>query len=416
MLAATTIAIALLALGSSAWFWARALRGFLAWRRSTRDPDPVEWPQAHVFVCLKGRLPGIEQTLGALQAQDYPARYRVTFVTEAGAEQGDEAARDLAKWLPGAPDCDHVIAGRVLERDVRCAQKNFNLLAGIRHADEVHPGAEVFAFCDGDLLVKSSWLREMIRPIAVRASEASTSFHWVAAEGRRIVEALHGLAEAAQSMAALVCRGATWGGSMAIRASTFHEYRLHEMWGRTVVDDMALSRAMKRRRLRVAPVPRFLVQSTSEIQGYGGFVKWLARQYFFVKVYQPSLYWMLWMKTALDVASIWSGCLHLFWWIFLREWPAGATVGWIAIATAFVNVSSTHLYRFLLPERPSARAWMPAALLAPGASFLACASAALRRRRLTWRDLTYVVERDGSVRGVTLTNPEIDRPLAEEAA
>jgi hypothetical protein len=38
-----------------------------------------------------------------------------------------------------------------------------------------------------------------------------------------------------------------------------------------------------------------------------------------------------------------------------------------------------------------------AALLVNAASFLACADATLRRRKLTWSDFTYFLERDGRV-------------------
>jgi Glycosyl transferase family 21 len=276
----------------------------------------------------------------------------------------------------------------------------------------------VFAFCDGDLLVTPSWLAEMVRPVAAGGCEASTSFHWVGGEGRRIIQALHGLAEACQSMAALVCRGATWGGSMAIRASVFRKEGLAEEWGRTVVDDMALSRALKSRRLRVAAVPRFLVRTESEITNFGAFVRWLGRQYFFVKVYQPSLYRLLWIRTALDVANLWLATYHLAHRVAAGEWPAGPEVATITLATAVGQMLTLHLYRYLLPQRPPARAWASASFLAPGASLLACAGATLRRRRLVWRDLSYDLERDGCVAVVTSVGPDPDPDdgLATEAA
>jgi len=419
MLAFVTIVVSVLVIGSNAWFWALALRGFLAWRRAAARPDPPAWPHAHVFVCLKGKLPRLAQTVEALAGQDYAGPYRVTFITEASAAHGDEAAAGLARCLPPHGRCDHVVAGRVIERGARCAQKNYNLLAGIRHAEESFPEAEIYAFCDGDLLVKPSWLTEMVRPVAVGVSEVSTSFHWVAAEGRRIIAALHGLAEAAQSMAALVCRGATWGGSMAIRASVFRDRRLRETWGRTVVDDMALSRDVKRLRLRVAPVPRFLVQSESSITNYRGFVHWLGRQYFFVKVYQPSLYRLLWAKTAIDVTCLWLAAYQAAYRVALGEWPAGTGLGLLSLLDAGAILASLHLFRYLLPERPSARLWASASLLAPGSSLLACAGAALRRRRLVWSDLSYEVEPDGRVSGVARAAGvalERDEGLATEAA
>ncbi len=405
------------------YFWTRTLRGYLAWRRLlARGPDPAAWPKTHVFVCLKGALPRLAETVRALDAQAYPGDYRVTFITEGAADTGDEAAAALAAVLPGTARCDHVVAGRVIDHDARCAQKNWNLIGGIRHAEATHGPLEVYAFCDGDLLVRDTWLREMVKPLATGAGDASTTFHCVEPDGSRVVAALHGIAEACQSMAALVCRGAAWGGSMAIMSPVFRRHRLDEVWGRTVVDDMTLSRLMQGTRLKVVPVPRFLVSSRSEIDGYRSFVRWLGRQYFFVRVYLPSLYRALGAKVVLDVAALWLAAYHLGFRVFQGAWPAGAAAGFAVTVAAASLLATFWLFRFLLPERPSARAWIPASFLVPGASLLACADASLRRRRLTWRDLTYVVDRQGHVSrvertapGVALATPE-PAPLAEEAA
>ena len=421
-LQSVTWGIAALALAFHSYFWGRTLRGYLSWRRLlSRQPDPATWPRTHVFVCLKGVLPRLAETLRALDTQDYPGAYRVSFITEGGAADGDEAAGALGTLLEGLSRCDHVVAGRVLDHDARCAQKNWNLLGGIRHAEGSHGPVDVYAFCDGDLLVRPTWLREMVKPLATGAGDASTTFHCVEPDGRRVLAALHGIAETCQSMAALVCRGAAWGGSMAIAAKVFRRHRLEEIWGRTVVDDMTLSRLIQGSSLKVVPVPRFLVSSRSEIDGYRGFVRWLGRQFFFVRVYLPSLYRALGAKVVLDVAALWMAAYHVGHRFVHGVWPAGEAAGVAVTLVATSLLTTFWLFRFLLPERPSARAWIPASFLVPGASLLACASASLQRRRLTWRDLTYVVDRQGHVSHVERTcpaplAPEPPAPLPEEAA
>ena len=416
-----TLAVTAGTLASNVYFWWRVIGGYASWRRNlSKRPDPRSWPRAHVFVCLKGALPRLEETVRSLETQDYPGRYRITFITEESAEQGDEAASTLADILAGTTLCDHVVAGRVMDRDARCAQKNWNLLAGIRHAERAHGAVEVFAFCDGDLLVLPSWLREMTKPLATGAGDASTSFHCVDPAGRKVLAALHGMAETCQSMAAFVCHGATWGGSMAILSHVFRRHRMAEIWGRTVVDDMTLSRAMKGLRLTVVPVPRFLVSSRSEIDGYRTFVRWLARQFFFVRLYLPHMYRALWTKMGLDVATLWLAAYHLAHRIVHHTWPAGPLAGFAVSAVCASLLGSFLLFRYLLPDRPPARAWIPAAFLVPGAGLLACAQASFRRRRLTWRDLTYVVDRHGHVSRIERTAPlraaGLPDPAVEEAA
>jgi cellulose synthase/poly-beta-1,6-N-acetylglucosamine synthase-like glycosyltransferase len=398
ILGIVTLGIAILTLAFNVGFWVRTIRGFLSWRSHLRDrTDPDHWPRTRIFVCLKGNLPRLAETARALARQDYPGEFGITFVTEAAASEGDAAAIRLGEVLPDLGRSDHVVAGRVLDTGMRCAQKNFNLLAGIRHSEARHGSLDVYAFCDGDLLVRPSWLRMMVRPLATRQSEASTSFHYIAPEGRRLISALHGIAEACQSLAALVCRGATWGGSMAIRADVFERYGLAEIWSRTVVDDMTLSRVLKRSRLRVTPIAQFLVSSHSEITSYRSFVRWLGRQFFFVKTYLPSLYWVLGTMMALNVATLWLGAFHGGYHLIHHAWPAGPWAGGMAILTGVGAFMTFFLFRFLIPERPSVHAWFGASILVPGASLLACAHVTLRRRRLNWKDLTYFLEGDGRV-------------------
>jgi hypothetical protein len=414
------IAIAALALNAQAWF--RAIRGWLAWRRLVhRREEPCGWPTAHVLVCLKGDLPRLAETLAALDEQDYPGEYRVSIVTEAGAEGGDEAATQLAPLLARFRRLHHVVAGRVVDSGVRCAQKNWNLVGGIRAAREAHGTPGVWAFCDGDLLVRPNWLTEMVRPLVGGGSEASTSFHYLEPSGGKLLHALHGVAETCQSLAALVTRGATWGGSMAIRSDAFERLGLERIWKRTVVDDMSASRVLNESRLRVTAVPRFLVNGRSDIDSWRGFVRWLGRQYFFVKVYLPRQYRMLWTKNCLDVATVWLGAFHVAYRVTQGEWVAGAGPGILAAVAGIAIVAGIHLFRYLLPERPPMHHWAGASLLAPGVSLLACADATLRRRKLVWRDLTYVVDRKGTVSSVDRKEVPIRRAVeepvvAEEAA
>jgi len=418
MLSFVTIGIALGALALNAQAWFRAVRGWVAWRRLVhRREDPGGWPSAHVLVCLKGDLPRLSETLAALAAQDYPGAYQVSFVTEAGADGGDEAAAQLAPLLGGFARLHHVIAGRVVDSNVRCAQKNWNLVGGIRAVRSTHGSPDVWAFCDGDLLVRPNWLTEMVRPLAGGGSEASTSFHYLEPSGGRLLHALHGVAEACQSFAALVTRGMTWGGSMAIRADVFERLGLESVWQRTVVDDMTASRVLSDSNLRVTAVPRFLVNGRSDIDTWRGFVRWLGRQYFFVKVYLPRQYRMLWTKACLDVAAVWLGAFHVAYRVIQGEWVAGAGPGLLATAVGVAIVAGIHLFRYLLPERPPIHSWAGASLLAPGVSLLACADAMLRRRKLKWRDLTYIVDRKGTVSHVDWAEspvPLVEVPVVEE--
>jgi hypothetical protein len=222
--------------------------------------------------------------------------------------------------------------------------------------------------------------------------------------------------EASQSLALLVCRGATWGGSAAIRAESFRRCRLAELWGRAVVDDVSMSRAFKGEGLRVVPVPRFLVRSRGAIDDYGNLVRWLGRQYFFVKIYLPSRFRMLWTKACLNLAVLWLATFHGGWRVLSGEWPAGAIAGWVAVLGAAAVVGSTSASRSALPGRAPRLAWFVANLAFSFTNVLACADATRRRRSLTWRDLTYELERDGRVAIVRAARSREPAPVGSPEA
>jgi hypothetical protein len=393
-LLAVSSLVALLALATNAALWMRALRRIRSWRKSREAVVFLDqWPAAHVFVCIKGKLPDLAESVRALEEQDYRGSYRVTYIVE----QDDPAHEAIERLVAKSARMDVKTVGPVTSSGFRCAQKNFNLLHGIEHAESLGRPLEIYAFCDGDLVVTRTWLREMVHPIAAGESEGSTSFHFVEAQGRSVLGALHGMAETWQSLAALLCRGAAWGGSMAIRRRVFHQVRLADVWRETVVDDMTMSKVIKAQRVRVAAVPQFLVTSKSEITSYRGFVRWLGRQFFFVKIYSPFWYVMMGAQMLLNCITLTFASFHLTSLVIEGSWPAGPAAGIATAGAAAGVVASFFFSRFLIPERPPFRAWVGAALLVNAASFLACADATLRRRKLTWSDFTYFLERDGRV-------------------
>ncbi len=393
-----SLAVAGAAVLFEAGIWFRVARGHRRWQRIVaHEVVGPEWPRVHVMVCLKGSLPHLGDTVRALEAQDYPGGFRLTFVTEAAADQGDPAAQALRPLLAETRLSDHVVAGHVLESGVRCAQKNHNLLVGLGRAEAKHGPAEIYAFCDGDLVVKPEWLREMVRPIALGTGEASTSFHGISARTGHLTETLHALAEASQSLAVLVVRGTTWGGSMAIRAETFRRHGLADLWRRAVVDDIAMSQVLRAARLRVIPVPRFLVSSPSVIPNARSLVQWVGRQFFFVKVYLPSRYRLLFAKFCLSSAVLGLAAFHGIWRLVDGSWPAGGVAGGAVLIAAGIGLASTAFSQLLHPGPIPWRAGLPATLLLPGLGLLGCANASLRRQRLTWGDLTYELDGEGRV-------------------
>jgi cellulose synthase/poly-beta-1,6-N-acetylglucosamine synthase-like glycosyltransferase len=216
--------------------------------------------------------------------QDYPD-YQVVFAVASG----DDAAyknlcrglgEDLEKGLPLKPRVALVVAGLSEQR----GEKVHNLLRGIEAVD---PAVEVLVFADIDASPSPDWLRSLVAPLADSRVTVSTGFRWYL-PGAGFVSRLRAAWDT--SIASLLgdpSRNPAWGGSTAIRRSTFRELAIAERhWASTVSDDLSLTRAVREAGGTIAFESRCLVASREE-SSLPEFLRWSTRQVILSRVYSP---------------------------------------------------------------------------------------------------------------------------------
>ncbi len=289
------------------------LAGMQAWehrrfaRNRLREIDR-RWTtgRAMIFAPCKGQELGLEQSLEALFAQDYPD-YEVVFLLESA----DDRARPLIDRLMAEhPEIPSRLIVTGLAGD--CGQKVHNLISAVsRLPCEV----EYLVFVDSDARPARHWLRALIAGLGQEGVGATTGYRWLMPTSGGVAPRL--LASLNNSIASMLSpKGPmlVWGGSWAIRRETFKRIGLSTAWRNTLSDDLIASRELCRHRLRIRFEPACVVASpvSGNLAEAATFVR---RQYIILRHYLP-----VWWAAALALgglasAAFWGALLCAAWWL-----------------------------------------------------------------------------------------------------
>ena len=366
------------------------VRYFNFFRRESEAPRALYMPFASVFVPCRGLDQGLRLNLLALFRQHYPA-YEIVFVSDSADDPALEIARQLSRELEGetVARSRFVVAGRATDS----GQKVHNLLAALKEAD---PASEVFVFVDTDARPRADWLRALVAPLAEEALGASTGYRWFLPAGGGFASHLRSVwnASIASALGADVWRNFCWGGSTAIRRSTFEGLNVHVRWRGAASDDYALTRTLQEAERPVRFVPACLNASVEDCT-LPELFEFTTRQLKITRVYAPHL-WRLVLVSNLLFVLVFFGGLALAG----AHAAAGLSYVWplVIVSVVFLLGLWKSFFRLravaLVLEEHHGRlrrgVWAHL-LLWPltGALFLYNAVAAGLSRRIVWRGIAY---------------------------
>jgi len=251
------------------------------------------FPTLNIFVPCKGWNKDLNTYLTSILNQDYK-NYKVIFITES---EEDKANSEISKLLKEYSNATHLISGKA----EKCAQKNHNLLKAI----EKYSDSEIFVFCDSDLLYDKNWLSNLVKPFSDENISFSASFYSV--EGHENVRNLASTFYSGFSFFTLMMLlgvDAIWGGSMAMRKSTFEKLKIAELWGKTVVDDMTTAKLVKKEKEKVFIVyPNGLKSFVNDSISLKNVFRWSKRQVLYLKYYLKP-YWLLLMAIYIPITLV----------------------------------------------------------------------------------------------------------------
>lgn len=368
----------------SCWIGIKSLRGGLRYasyvRSETSRPLAEFYPFVSVIAPARGFEQGFVDNVKPLLCQKYPS-YEVLFVFDNAQDPSLSIVRELnARFVVSGPAVDS-------------GQKVHNLIAAV---GEIDPRSEVVVFVDTDARPDEQWLRQLVAPLADEGVGAATGYRWFVPERGGLASRLRGVwnASVASALGEDTGKNFCWGGSTAIRCSTFEKLRVVDHWRGTVSDDFTITRVLKEAKLPIHFTPHCLVPSVGDC-GWRELFEFTTRQIKITRVYAPHLWLPLLLGSSLFALAFFGGIVLLITRILAGQsfvptlgflvaiFALGAAKGFIRWRAISIPLAR---YRTALRRDLVAHVclWPFASLL-----YLYNAIVAGFSRRITWRGITY---------------------------
>ena len=363
------------------WIGFKSLMGgfrFAAYvQRETSRALPDFQPFVSVIAPCRGLEPGLADNLRPLLEQDY-LRYEVLFVFD----DADDPAAKLVSHGYGRT----IIAGAATDS----GQKVHNLRVATAQVD---PESEVLVFVDTDARPAKDWLRKLVAPLADETLGASSGYRWFIPEKGGIASRLRGVwnASIASALGADTTKNFCWGGSTAIRRSTFEKLNVSDRWRGTVSDDFTITHVLKEAKLPIHFTPNCLVASIGDCD-FHELIEFTTRQIKITRVYASHLWLPLLIGSALFVIAFFGGL------ILIGFHPRSSVAIFTLIIFTLGAAKSFIRFRAVSTVlRTDRRDLVAHILLWPFASLLYlynCIVAGFSRR-IEWRGITYELKSPG---------------------
>ncbi len=252
----------------------------LRWR-AHRSLDPNFRPSAAVILAVRGCDPSLRQTLVQLINQDYDP-LQIHIVVDHSTDPAWAAVRDAIK--------DHDSRGRCRIQSLEEQPRNGGLKsASIAQAVRSLCAVEVVATIDADVAPHTTWLRELIAPLADVSVGVSTGNHWFEPKAANCGSLVRSLWNAGALIPTSFFAN-PWGGSCAMRSADIRQSGLLEAWRNSVVDDGPVRHACARLKRRIVFLPT-LVMLNREDCSLGYCLRYLARILTWSRIYETAYRW-----------------------------------------------------------------------------------------------------------------------------
>jgi cellulose synthase/poly-beta-1,6-N-acetylglucosamine synthase-like glycosyltransferase len=358
-------------------------------RREISRPLSEFTPFVSVIAPCRGLEDGLRENINALFEQNYPA-YEIIFVTDRADDPALRVIEEVRQVWQDAwyPVTQYVIAGPAKDS----GQKVHNLRAAVLKVD---PRSEVLVFVDTDARPNTGWLRSLVSPLLDERIGATTGYRWFIPAKGGLASHLRSVwnGSIASALGEREDKNFCWGGSTAIRRSTFDELGIREHWRGSVSDDFTMTRILQEAKLPIHFVPACLVPSVDDCT-VKELLEFTNRQLKITRVYAPHLWQPVLIGSFLFCAIFFGGIaivmvrgiLGLSYIVplvlTLLIYVLGAAKAYIRLRAVSAALDCREQLMKCVPAHIVL--WPVASLL-----FLTNAVAAAGSRRISWRGITY---------------------------
>ena len=268
------------------WFGLQSLLSGLRYvgyvRRETARPLPDFHPFVSVIAPCRGLEPGLAENIGVLLQQNYPA-YELLFVFDRADDPAANLIDDLVTASPPVP-IKKIVAGAAIDT----GQKVHNLRSAVAQASGK---SQVLVFVDTDARPGKEWLHQLVSPLSDEKIGAVTGYRWFVPVEGSFASRLRAVwnASIASALGQDGNKNFCWGGSTAIRRSTFERLNIRERWKGSVSDDFTVTHALHEAKLPIHFTPNCLVPSLGDCN-FHELIEFTTRQVKITRVYSPNLW------------------------------------------------------------------------------------------------------------------------------
>ena len=293
---------------------------------------PHEPRRVALIIAVKGVSENFGRFMEFALGQDYPD-YRVMFVTES---ESDPAYAEIQRQLGKGTRARLIIAGKA----EHTGQKVHNQLAAFK---QLEPTDQIIAFADGDLFGRKNWLTCLALPLNLSQADFTTGYRWFIPANQRLPNRIVSLiGTAIEPLIGPNWRMCLWGGSMAMTRQVFDELEIPNNLDGSINDDARISQLARHAGKRMRYVRSVAAPSPVDFN-WSSLFEFGRRQYFQLRIYQPSLWWMALMIPILYLAGFVTCLTRLAQGNLLMLVP-------IAVAVS-LNFARTQVRRNYLRER-----------------------------------------------------------------
>ena len=304
------------------FLWQSRRNYYYALKKSSKQHSNLRQSVLLTVPC-KGIDHSFERDITSIFMLDYE-NFVLHFVVEDVSDPAWETLCRLKEELAASSKAKEVsilVAGKA----AGCSQKIHNLLHSCRNAPE---GIEIFAFADSDACLKPNWLKHLVYPLRKARYGASTGYRWFVPVRKNAASL--GLSAINAKIAQLLGNtdfNQLWGGSMAVRAETFREIDIEDVWEKAISDDLSLSYAIKKAKMKIIFAPGCMVASYEQAT-WASLFEFARRQFVITRVTIPRTWWFGVLAIVYSLMGVWGG-------------------GAIAIYAAVLDMELLALYAFV---------------------------------------------------------------------
>jgi ceramide glucosyltransferase len=346
------------------------------------------FPKVVILLPCKGLDQGLGSNLRSFLSLDYPD-YRVVFIVDDIDDPAVGVIRDAIGAAEGKVNAQLVVAGEASS----AGQKIHNLITGL---GDLEATDEVLVFADSDARPVLTWLTALVEPLADERVGAATGYRWFVPASGSIAANLLSVwnASIASTLGSNSKRNFCWGGSTAIRRTTFDRVQVVNRWQGAVSDDFMMMQALKEAEMPIHFVPQCLTP-TFEDSNWPQLLKFTTRQIKITRVYAP-VYWRAVLIGSVLFVGVSAGLLADVFMrtanqrIWLFQFFMLFLIFALGSAKSVLRLSAVAMV-LKVNRLNSAGNYVKHILLWPMASilFLFNSLAAMFSRRITWRGITY---------------------------